>query len=346
MYNTNQKFIYPSRLTIIMRTLLARYSSKPELSALKEIIEKAKSELELGVDYDDYDGGIYYHKLILTVPFETYILIGISSKTFENTIQQDINDIGKISGEEICCVSILVNEAPFPNEKKNVDESMWEEGFRVFISHKVEDKSKAMELKKSLAKYGITAFVAHEDIDPNKEWLATIENALLSMDAFVALITKGYNEKFWTQQEIGFAYCMNKLKGTPFVSIRMGDDPKGFFGHVQAFSPHTDSYADSLCEQWVNHPRMIDSLIVALRKSECFFDSARYFELLKRTTNITELQIKKLIAAYNKNESVYKCFKINGQAGSILDFINGKTNEKYEIKWIGNGKNQIIISNS
>ena len=324
-------FVYPSKLPVIKNTLLARYSSKAELSFLKKIVENSQMELELNNYYDDFGEGTYYHKLILYVPFRIYLLIGTSSQKYEDDIRIDINNVGKISGEEINCVSILVKDSPSFVDSKNVDESMWDAGFRVFISHRVEDKIKATELKKHLAKYGITAFVAHEDIEPNKEWMTTIENALLSMDAFVALVTEGYNDKIWTQQEVGFAYCMNKMKGIPFVSIRMNNDPKGFFSYVQAFSPQTDNYAESLCEQWIDRPRMIDSLIIALKNSTCYTDSARYYELLKKTRNITEEQIKQLVATFNENESVNKCYKLNGYVGSILEFINGKTSEQYEI---------------
>lgn len=326
-----REFVYPSQLQSIIRTLLARYSSSEEFSALKKIIENAETNLDLGVEFDYLDGGTSYHKLTLFVPFKTYTLIGSSSKQFEDTIQKDINEVGKVSGEWICCVSILVKDSSSPIESFNADESMWGNGFRVFISHKVEDKLKATELKKELATYGITAFVAHEDIEANKEWLPTIENALLTMDAFIALITEGYNEKFWTNQEIGFAYCMNKLKGIPFVSIRSGDDPKGFFGYVQALSPRNENYVEALCKQWLDRPRMIDSLILALKKSSSYQDSARYYELLKKTSNITESQIIKLISAFNENDSVNRCYKLNGCAGSILDFINEKSSVKYEM---------------
>lgn len=332
MNETGPQFTYPSRLPVILRTLLARYSSNQNFSTLKTVVEKAKPNLELDIDYN---GEICFHRLVLFVSFETYMLVGTSSRTIENRIRNDINEIGQISGEEIGCVSILVEENVSPLESSEIDSTMWERGFRVFISHKVEDKLKATELKNSLAKYGITAFVAHEDIETNKEWLATIESALLTMDAFVALITKGYNDKFWTQQEVGFAYCMNKLRDIPFVSIRIGDDPKGFFGQMQAFSPHSDDYAEALCEQWIDHPRMIDSLIIALKKSGCFTNSARYFELLKKTSNITERQVKNLIAAYNENESVNRCFKMNGHSGSVLNLINGRTGQKYEIVRVG-----------
>ena len=325
-------FIYPSKLSVIKNTLLARYSSKAELSFLKKIVESSELELELNISYDRYAEEIH-HKLTLYVPFKIYLLIGTSSRVYERSIQEDINKVGGIPGEKIGYVSILVKELPsFANaETSETDETMWDAGFRVFISHRVEDKARATKLKKQLAKYGVTAFVAHEDIEPNKEWMTTIENALLTMDAFIAMVTEGYNDKVWTQQEVGFAYCMNKTKGVPFISIRMNNDPKGFFSYVQALSPQTDNYADSLCERWIDHPRMIDSLIIALKNSTCYADSARYYELLKKTTNITEEQTKKLVSVFNENVSVNKCYKLNGHVDSILEFINGKTREQYEI---------------
>lgn len=47
-------FTYPSKLSVIKNTLLARYSSKIELSFLKKIVEHSEMELELNVDYDRY----------------------------------------------------------------------------------------------------------------------------------------------------------------------------------------------------------------------------------------------------------------------------------------------------
>lgn len=327
-----KKFMYPSKLSAIKNTLLARYSSKAGLSFLKKIVENSQMELDLNIGLEHYDDKTL-HKLTLYVPFRIYLLIGTSSRKYEYAIQQDINEVGDIPGEKIGSVSIFVKELPsfVDADTSEIDETMWESGFRVFISHRVEDKEKATELKKQLAKYGITAFVAHEDIEPSKEWMTTIENALLTMDAFVALVTKGYNDKVWTQQEMGFAYCMNKTRGIPFISIRMNNDPKGFFGYVQAFSPQTNNYAGSLCEQWIDSPRMIDSLIIALKNSSSFSDSARYYELLKITTNITENQVRQLVAAFNENKSVNKCGKLNGRVGSILEFINDKASEQYEI---------------
>jgi hypothetical protein len=103
---------------------------------------------------------------------------------------------------------------------------------RLFISHISRDKEKAHRLKECLEPYSISGFVAHDDIEPTKAWQSEIENALFSMDAFVAIHTAGFSKSNWTQQEIGFAIG----SGTMMMSIRMGEDPTGFASRHQALS--------------------------------------------------------------------------------------------------------------
>ena len=78
--------------------------------------------------------------------------------------------------------------------------------FRLFISHISKDKQIATRLKEALAPFGISGFVAHEDIHPTLEWQTQIERALRSMDGFIAVLTEGFSQSNWTQQEVGFAY--------------------------------------------------------------------------------------------------------------------------------------------
>jgi hypothetical protein len=102
--------------------------------------------------------------------------------------------------------------------------------FRLFVSHIAKDKDKATRLKQCLLKYGIDAFVAHEDIVPLLEWQVEIEKALHAMDAFLAIHTPGFSASIWTQQEIGFAVG----KGVTIISFQMGEDPTGFISKQQA----------------------------------------------------------------------------------------------------------------
>jgi hypothetical protein len=108
----------------------------------------------------------------------------------------------------------------------------WPDGskFRLFISHLADAKDKATRLRDCLAPYHISGFVAHQDIHPTAEWQVEIERALFSMDAFLAIHTKGFSKSFWTQQEIGFAVA----RGVKIISFKMGEDPTGFISKHQA----------------------------------------------------------------------------------------------------------------
>jgi hypothetical protein len=121
--------------------------------------------------------------------------------------------------------------------------------FRIFISHISKDKDKAMRLKECLAPYGISGFVAHEDIHPTLEWQNEIERALFAMDAFIAIHTPGFSASYWTQQEIGFAVA----RSVKIISFKMGEDPTGFISKHQAM-PRRQRTAEEIAKE-------IDSLL-------------------------------------------------------------------------------------
>lgn len=102
--------------------------------------------------------------------------------------------------------------------------------FRLFISHISKEKIKATRLKECLAPYGVSGFVAHEDIHPTLAWQDEIERALFHMDGFIAMHTPGFSASVWTQQEVGFAVA----RGVKIISLKMGEDPTGFISKRQA----------------------------------------------------------------------------------------------------------------
>lgn len=104
--------------------------------------------------------------------------------------------------------------------------------FRLFISHVSKDKAKATRLKECFAPFGVSAFVAHEDIKPTLEWQHEIERALATMDAMVAIHTTGFAASNWTQQEVGFALG----RAAKIISLKMGEDPTGFISRHQALA--------------------------------------------------------------------------------------------------------------
>lgn len=110
----------------------------------------------------------------------------------------------------------------------------WEaDHFRLFISH----ISASHELASQLAiwfhdRYGMHAFVAHAEIEPSADWQNEIEAALSSMDALLALLTPGFSDSLWCNQEVGWALGRDCLA----VSVRLGEDPSGFVGRLQAIA--------------------------------------------------------------------------------------------------------------
>jgi len=58
---------------------------------------------------------------------------------------------------------------------------LWAENhFRLFLSHKSEVNRQTTALKETLERYGVSAFVAHEDMVPTRAWQEEVENALVS----------------------------------------------------------------------------------------------------------------------------------------------------------------------
>ena len=127
-----------------------------------------------------------------------------------------------------------------------VDHLWGEGGIRVFISHKAEDKLLANDIKKSFRAYHVASFVAHEDIEPMKEWQSEIERALYSMDLLVALLTPAFSESNWTDQEVGVAIG----REVPVVPIRLGKDPYGFIGKYQAIQ---ETSASKIVEKIIDY---------------------------------------------------------------------------------------------
>ena len=117
----------------------------------------------------------------------------------------------------------------------------WRKGmFRLFISHLSAHKKWAADLQEALLRYGISSFVAHNDIEPTHEWQVQIETALSTCDSLVALMHDGFHKSSWTDQEIGFAMG----RGVPVFAVRFGETPYGFIGRFQAFNGNNTEPAE------------------------------------------------------------------------------------------------------
>ena len=215
-------------------------------------------------------------------------------------------------------------------------ERLWGEGsIRAFISHISDDGKLAHDLKNGLQAYGIAAFVAHDDIEPMREWVGVIESALSSMDLLVALLTPKFSDSNWTDQEIGVAIG----RCVPVVPVRLGKDPYGFFGKIQAISgqpAHEANGASRIAIAIFEFAlgddnlagRAVDAYIAALRKSGSFDKSNRLAGYMARITALSLEQENDLVDAFNANDQVAYAFDIREH---IIGLLRRTTGSAYEI---------------
>ncbi len=114
--------------------------------------------------------------------------------------------------------------------KDTVEATFWEpQHFRLFLCHLASFKKTTASLQAALRRFGISAFVAHVDIEPTREWQDEIEAGLWSMDALAAILIPGFKESNWTDQEVGVAVG----RGVLVIPIIRGLNPYGFIAKYQ-----------------------------------------------------------------------------------------------------------------
>ena len=197
---------------------------------------------------------------------------------------------------------------------------------RVFLSHLASMKAKVATLKTELAKVGISAFVAHDDIEPTKEWQSEIESALASMDGMVALLAPGFKESNWCDQEVGVAIG-RKL---PIVSIRVGLDPYGFIGKYQAVQgtgKEIQILARELHDLFMLNPtigpKITSELVRLLSESFSFDESKRLIALIEKSPYLTTKHVSSMQESIEKNSQVSSSWGVPEKIHAIAEKVAG-----------------------
>jgi hypothetical protein len=181
--------------------------------------------------------------------------------------------------------------------------------YKIFISHKAEDKKLASSLKENLKAYDLSCFVAHQDIVPTKEWQAEIESALQSADGLVALMTEKFSESDWTDQEIGFAYSRN----IPIIPVRLGRDPYGFIGKIQGLNCDIEKEYQKIISILIGKDeKMVNHFISLVEHSGSYDRSNNLATFLSSIEKLELEQIERLILAFNKNSQVSSSMGFRG----------------------------------
>lgn len=204
-----------------------------------------------------------------------------------------------------------------------VDPPFWKKGmFRIFISHLATHREFAAELQEHLFTYGISAFVAHNDIEPTSEWQTQIETALATCDSLIALLHKNFHQSNWTDQEIGVAIG----RGVPTYAIKFDQDPYGFIGRFQAFNGNNKTPKIIAAELFDSYrlgkqtqQKFNDVLI------NIFEDSSSYSDAIQRVSYLEKIEVwdpsftTRIKAALKNNSQIYQAFKVPEKVKALIE---------------------------
>jgi hypothetical protein len=191
---------------------------------------------------------------------------------------------------------------------RGIDPPFWRKGmFRLFLSHLSAQKAFAARLQEASLEFGISCFVAHNDIEPAQEWQTQIETALATCDAVVALLHPDFHKSNWTDQELGFGMG----RGVPVVAIRLGEDPYGFIGRFQAFSGHgknapaiAKEVFDAFRKGKQTQKPMADVLVGLFEESGSFAAAKERIGYLEELTIWDASYVSRIRAAIKNNSQV------------------------------------------
>lgn len=313
----------PPRLESFLGSLCKAYGFEGEIF-LQELIVNGRPRLDEGTaEFTDFGKTSIGHSLYLSLPEALYLRVYRRGNEYEQRILTDFNQLQTVQDEYLEQVRFeldIPEDTDWRRESgllvtgeklvtASEESRIWTpNSFRVFISHKSSVKTEANTLKEELAHYGVAAFVAHEDINPTREWQLEIENALASMDALVALLTVDFHDSDFTDQEIGYGFG----RGVPLIAAKLGRDPYGFLGKFQGLISTWKSLPRDIVSVLMRHRGMQDAYINAIENVSNFDVGNRISSVLSSIPTLDKGQVNRLVNAFNTNSQVSRSFGFNG----------------------------------
>jgi hypothetical protein len=199
---------------------------------------------------------------------------------------------------------------------------MWKpDHFRLFICHVASYKEVAHFLKEELEKVQVSCFVAHDDIEPTRQWQDEIAESLRTMDALAAILSPDFHSSNWTDQEVGFAIGTGRL----VLPLRLGLDPYGFIGRFQGYQIAGIEYptlAQQIVKVLSRHDQTalkMASALVKLFEESWTWDSAKAtMSLLEECTVIDEVLLTRIEETGNCNPQVRSAFGVPARIRTLV----------------------------
>lgn len=293
------------------------------------LLDKIGRELQSRMSYSDIDVFLGAH--------------GIDCKDFQPSTNSKwvyVKEVLADASEEL--VIRIANELDHNYSVASPKQAnFWKTGhFKLFLSHLASFKAQTSRLQQALKKYAITSFVAHEDIEPSREWQIEIEAALHTMDALAAILMPGFKESNWCDQEVGFAVGREIL----IIPVRRQLDPYGFIGKYQGIQAANKSVAevaneifDTIIKSERTRNKMLRILSSAISQATDIDDAIEKVTILKSVDTLPVELLSNLSDQVRENSILVNSkkflLKINALmcTYSLTTIIPG--GEKIDIAW-------------
>jgi hypothetical protein len=332
--------ILPSKVNVYLQRLLLEYERSGQ-KALTEMLRNARlSVIPEAHYYDDYDAGSYGHDIHFFLAAETIQRIPLKKqRELGEEICQDLNECARsVQGEYFREVVLELEDENDPLFQSSTGSfrqpppdpdslKIWKTGYvRLFISHKDSHKIEAKSLADSLEEYGVSTFVAHDNIEPMSTWQGEIEKALATMEIMLAFVTDDFHDGFWTNQEIGYALG----KQIPIIPVKLERaDPMGFIGKVQALRGRLDdpqasasAVFDVIGDKLGQRTRLQRALIAAFTTSPDFNETIRRFKRLDSSVqSLTNEEFAEIAEGFAVNNQLHNCGYLVNQSEGLQKFL-------------------------
>lgn len=278
--------------------------------------------------YDEYDRDNYGYSstnILINIPTDSYMSLWKNDEIhkMEELLKEMFSEAYK-GRDNISYVSLRPNSSVHFTLFDSGDYAGWKNGyFKMFISHVSKHKKQASDLKNHLEEYGITSFVAHEDIKPSREWIKEIEKALNSMDGMIAIMYDEFHDSYWCDQEVGIALGRN----VPVIPILIEKNPYGFVSEYQGIKAKGKMPSDvakniynTLCDNPNTRTKYISILTSLFLQSDKVEEAIKWLTLIKDSKIATE-ETWKTISQNIQNSS----FLMNQD--DILESLNSRLKE-------------------
>ena len=179
--------------------------------------------------------------------------------------------------------------------------------FAFFLSHVSAHKVAVAELKKELKAWGVSAFIAHEDITPSSEWQNEIELALRSMQrTCCATDTRLPSEQVdRSRGRLRFGQVLCGASEVGFGSVWLYRQGAG----IERFAEQPSRIAHLLFDILLSHPathRHIRSgLAYAFGESGSYSRAISLSKIIATVTDFSDDEKAVIQRAFRSNDQVY-----------------------------------------